>query len=273
MHLDLIQSISLAGDTAKANDDRAGVAHAHGWVIDGATDLGDPGLLGDRGGAAWIAGEADRAFAAARDGSIEDICRAVFAEVAARYEAMRTRAPEAWELPSASFLAVKVGGNVLDCAWLGDCVALLIRDGEATRVGPQIDVRDKEADLARSVAHHGLGQPRRVAPVLEALRAARARPDRKVLGVDPRGADRILCSSQPCMAGDDLLLMTDGFAAMIDSYGLSTAGALAALLPTEGLHGLAARLRAAEAEDAGCVRWPRFKQGDDATALWLRVAG
>jgi hypothetical protein len=31
-------------------------------------------------------------------------------------------------------------------------------------------------------------------------------------------------------------------------------------------------LRAAETEDAECLRWPRFKQGDDATAIWLRVA-
>lgn len=273
MHLDLIQSLSIAGDSAKANDDRAGVARAHGWVIDGATDLGDAGLLGARGGAAWIAGEADRAFAAADDaGTIEDVCRAVFATVAARYETSRTREPEAWELPSAAFLAVKVAGNLLDCAWLGDCVALLVRDGHASRIGPQLDVRDAEADLARSVAHHGLGQPRRAAPVLDVLRAGRANPDRKVLGVDPAGADRVFYASSPCLAGDDLILMSDGFAAIIDSYRLLDAGAFAGLLTDEGLPGIAARLRAAEAEDADCVRWPRFKRGDDATALWVRVA-
>ena len=117
MHLDLIQSLSIAGDSSKANDDRAGAGHACAWVIDGATDLGEPGLLGNRGGAAWIAAEADRAFAAApEDGSIEQTCRTVFERVAAAFAEQRTRTPESWELPSASFLAVSIADNVIDCA-------------------------------------------------------------------------------------------------------------------------------------------------------------
>ena len=58
MHLDLIQSLSLAGKPDVANDDRIGSADLHAWVIDGATDLGPPGLLGQRGGAAWLAATA-----------------------------------------------------------------------------------------------------------------------------------------------------------------------------------------------------------------------
>ena len=271
MHLDLIQSLSIAGDSAKANDDRTGAGHARAWVIDGATDLGEPGLLGNRGGAAWIAAEADRAFATAGDGSIEQTCRAVFETVAARFAEQRTREPETWEIPSASFLAVAVADNIVDCAWLGDCAALLIRDGHATRIGPQRDIRDDETDLARSVAHHGLGSVKRVAPVLDVLRTARSRPGRQVLGIDPADAEQIYYSSQPCVAGDELLLMSDGFVAVTDLYRLIDQAALPGLLAEGGLAGIAARLRVAEAGDSDCTRWPRFKQGDDATAIWLRV--
>ena len=257
----------------KANDDRTGAGHARAWIIDGATDLGDPGLLGSRGGAAWIAAEADRAFAAAPDGSIEAIGRFVFETVATRFAEDRIRAPEPWEIPSAAFLAVAVADNRLDCAWLGDCPALLIRDGAAIPIGPAVGVRDGESDLARSVAHHGLGSVRRAAPVLETLRAVRANPDRRILGVDPAGADHILYSSQPCVAGDELLLMTDGFSAAIDLYRIVARHDLPRLLASEGLHGIATRLRTAEASDADCTRWPRFKQGDDASAIWLRITG
>jgi len=273
MHLDLIQSLSIAGDTAKANDDRTGAGHARAWIIDGATDLGDPGLLGDRGGAAWIAAEADRAFTAAPGESIEAMCRFVFDTVATRFAEDRLRAPEPWEIPSAAFLAVAVAGNVLDCAWLGDCPALLIRDGAAIPIGPAVDVRDDESDLAQSVAHHGLGSVRRAAPVLDTLRTVRANPDRRILGIDPAGADHILYASQPCVVGDELLLMTDGFSAAIDLYRLIERRDVPAVLASDGLTGIASRLRAAEASDADCTRWPRFKQGDDATALWLRIAG
>ncbi len=273
MHLDIVQSLSIAGDAAKANDDRTGAGHARAWIIDGATDLGDPGLLGDRGGAAWIAAEADRAFAAAPAGSIEATCRFVFETVAARFAQDHTRPPEPWEIPSAAFLALTVADNALDCAWLGDCPGLLIRDGGVIPIGPAVDVRDDESDLARSVAHHGLGSVRRAAPVLETLRTVRASPDRRILGIDPAGADHILYSSQPCVAGDELLLMTDGFSAAIDLYRLFARRDLPTLLADEGLHGIAARLRTAEASDPDCARWPRFKQGDDATAIWLRIAG
>lgn len=271
MYLDLIQSLSIAGDSSKANDDRTGAGHAHAWVIDGATDLGEPGLLGNRGGAAWIAAEADRAFAAADARSIEQACRTVFERVAAAFAEQRTREPETWELPSASFLAVAVADNLIDCAWLGDCAAFLIRDGHVTRIGPQRDIRDDETDLARSVAHHGLGSVKRAAPVLDVLRQARSRPGRQVLGIDPAGAEQIYYSSQPCIAGDELLLMTDGFVAVTDLYRLIDQAALPGLLTEGGLSGIAARLRAAEADDADCMRWPRFKQGDDATAIWLRA--
>ncbi len=50
MYFDLIQTVSLAGDAVIPNDDRGGTAHNRAWVIDGATDLGPPGLVGARGG-------------------------------------------------------------------------------------------------------------------------------------------------------------------------------------------------------------------------------
>jgi len=272
MHLDLIESLTIAGTPGGANDDRVGLAGSHGWVIDGCTDLGDPGLLGTRGGAAWIAGEADRAFAGG-EGDLGHICRHVFDTVARRYAECRTREAEPWELPSAAFLAVAVRDATLECAWLGDCPAVLIRDGAVTRIGPQPEGRDAELALARSLAHHGLGQVRRAAPVLERLRAQRANPERRVLGVNPAGAAHLLRERRPCGAGDKLLLMSDGFAALLDQYALIGAAALPELLRTEGLAGLARRLRMAEAGDAECTRWPRFKRGDDASALWLRIAG
>lgn len=65
MHFDLIQSLSLCGTLSIPNDDRAGTNARRAWIIDGATDLSPPGLLGAQGGAAWLAATADTAFATA----------------------------------------------------------------------------------------------------------------------------------------------------------------------------------------------------------------
>jgi hypothetical protein len=116
MHLDLIQTVSLAGKAGVPNDDRAGCGDRHAWVIDGATDLGAPGLFGGRGGAAWIAAQAHAAFAGA-SGPIERLCGDVFEAVSASYIRNRRREPIAdWELPCAAFVAVAIEGETLGCA-------------------------------------------------------------------------------------------------------------------------------------------------------------
>lgn len=275
MRLDLIQSISLAGDAATPNDDRAGMVHAHGWVIDGATDLSPPGLVGTRGGAAWLSLETDAALSAAGDASVETICAGVFARIARRFEAVRTRDPVArWELPLASFLIVRVNDAGLECGWLGDCSGYLKRGDTIERLGPPHDIRDAEAARAAALSEHGLGKvaTARPAPILDHLRESRGRSNKPLLGTDPEAAKAMPVLRTPCAPGDALLLMTDGFAALTDSYGAMDGPALMAAVAAEGLVPLATRLRAIEAEDADCTRFPRFKRSDDATALWLRIA-
>ena len=75
----------------------------------------------------------------------------------------------------------------------------------------------------------------------------------------------------PLAQGDDLLLMSDGFSALVDAYAAHTPDSLFAALGDGGLAALGSELRAIEAADAACTRFPRFKPSDDATALWLRI--
>lgn len=271
-HFDVIQSISLAGDAASANDDRAGASARRAWVIDGATDLGPPGLVGDQGGAAWIASSADRAFAAAPEAGLTAILPGVFAALAQAYHDARGRDPVGrWELPSAAFLCVALADQRIELAWLADCACLHLRGATVRRLGPQPSrAETQEAEAMRSAGLELL--PKRSAPTLERLRANRARPERRVLGVEPGHADAVHYETADIAPGDELVLMSDGLAALIDDYGVAL-DAFAALLRAEGLHGLAARLRAIEADDADLRRFARFKPSDDATALWLRVRG
>ncbi|MEH3101344.1 hypothetical protein [Sphingomonas adhaesiva] len=271
MHLDLIQSLSLCGDPATPNDDRAGATAARAWVIDGATDLGPPGLLGDQGGAAWLAAVADVAFGATRSGTLADACACVFADVEARFLAERRREPvAAWELPSAAFVAVQLADGALEAAWAADC-ALLHRAGE--RVSWVTPVPDRARESADAAAL-GAGQTIRSPAVLADRRRARERVGRRVLGVKAAESGAVTSfASVAVAAGDALLLMSDGFSALVDAYGAYDAAGLFAAVEARGLAALAVELRAIEAADAACVRFPRFKASDDATALWVRVAG
>lgn len=274
MQLDVLQSISLAGNLAVPNDDRAGSTTHLAWVIDGATDLGAPGLVGSQGGAAWLASQAQAAFTTAADAPLAAMCRAVGDRLAAAFAAARTREPEGrWEWPVASFLAVRLDDDALEVGWLGDCAGLLIRGDTVIRLGPVRESHDAETALAASLAEHGLGAPKRSAPILAELRARRNRPESRVLSIDAERMAQLETMRVPCAPGDEVLLMTDGFSAPVDSYGVLDEEGLALLLPSEGLAGLAQRLRAIEQADSDCTRYPRFKTSDDATALWLRIGG
>ncbi len=272
MRFDLLQSISIAGDAAKANDDRCGCGDALAWVIDGATDLGAPGLVGSRGGAAWIAMEADAAFAAADEGDVRSICDAVFVRLARRFDAVRTRDPASrWELPSAAFLVARVAAQGLEIGWLGDCAILIRRGDTVEHIGPLDAMKDVERDHAAGLAEHGLGDVARTAPIIDSLRERRERADRFVLGIEPAMADHIAIATVPALPGDEVLLMSDGFSALIGDYAALSAEVMMTAIGDTGLAPLIGKLREIEHEDADCMRFPRFKRSDDATALWLRI--
>jgi hypothetical protein len=94
----------------------------------------------------------------------------------------------------------------------------------------------------------------------------------RIFGEGAPGPGNVRTARIACAPGDDIVLMTDGFSALIDAYGMDSAGMMTRL-KGEGLLPLATELRAIEAEDAACTRYPRFKKSDDATAIWARVAG
>ncbi|MEP9358694.1 protein phosphatase 2C domain-containing protein [Sphingomonas sp. KR3-1] len=276
MHFDLLQSLSLAGALSTPNDDRTGSARHHAWVIDGATDLGPPGLVGAQGGAAWLASVAQAGFTASTAGSIAAIYGEVAARILAAWASERTRDPEdRWEYPLASALAVRLGADELEIGWLGDCVGFHwpAGAGAVTRLGPEKEIRNSEAERAASLAEHGLGSPKRSEPILANLKSTRGRPGMRVLSVDPDHMAQVDSARIPVSSGDEILLMSDGYAALIDSYAAYDDAGLVAAIRARGLAAVAEELRAIEQADAACTRFPRFKISDDATALWLRIGG
>lgn len=270
MHLDLIQSISLNGKRSVPNDDRMGCGDAHAWVIDGATDLGPPGLLGDRGGAAWLAAIAHQAFQSA-SGPLAGICARVFDTVAEGFlRDQRRDVVGEWELPTASLAAVALEDGRLACAWLEDCTVIHRGAHGVSYLTPPPD-RVNERAAAEALGPGATATDLRSEAVLADRRAARERP-RQVLGVDPDKTRVAVRYAQVAVApGDDILLMTDGFAAQIETYGAYDKDSLMKALLDGGLEILAAELRRIERGDAQCLIHPRFKVSDDATAIWVRV--
>lgn len=277
---ELLDSLSLPGDTAKANEDAFGHDAKAAVVMDGATPLGD-GLMPGPSDAAWIAQfGARRLLAHLRDGAgARKALRSALADAQKSFEALRRHPPEEmWQMPCASMMLAVAGEGGIEFLSFGDCAALVQPEGGAVLViGETFDKRAAEARRAQAIAREknlspasNLNRPE----FLTVLRATRNRinsgshwlfsPDAKAAS----HASRRLVKAVPGML---VLLASDGFLALASDYGVYNADSLMQAAREKGLKALGEELRAIEAGDAGGDKFPRFKKSDDATALLLRL--
>lgn len=287
MKLDVLDTLSIAGSLEKPNEDAFGHGPDCAWVLDGATGLADTPLLPGRSDAAWLAWFASRQIekkvaerkqaVARRD--LKQLTRSVIEDACAEFEILRVRDPVArYELPTAAMMMARAGEGGLECAFFRDCrLFLLTEDGAFHDVGgdPAWEAAAKR-DNARLLGGENGGASLRSPGVLEHLRAQRERQNREggywILGLEPRAADFISLQSIELTGPAVGLLASDGFAALALDYGRYSPQELVRTARDTGLGALGAELRKIERdEDPDRVRFPRFKQSDDATALMFRV--
>lgn len=273
--LTLVETISLAGDRAKQNDDALGYTQHCAWVIDGATDLHDAPLTKTASDASWIAHFANT-FLHGASGELRERVRMASVHALQAFAARSNKAHhERWQSPIASLiiaLETEAGLSGLD---LGDCrVFTLDALGAVAALGGPEDAADAESRLAA-------GQTDKEKPLLQRadtitkLRELRAAQNGGggswTFGLNPECAEHARAWRIPLARPAHILLMTDGFSALADRYGAYDPGGLVRAALEQGLQALGAEVRAIENADAASSRHPRFKKSDDATALLLRL--
>lgn len=186
-------------------------------------------------------------------------------------------APE--EAPFACLAIAHDRGGRLELYNMGDA-SLLLRaaDGSVRRFGDsavrQLDqhaIDGLRRALAAGIEPHA-ERMKAIAPELSSNRALRnALPGYEVLepGVPcTTRFQRLSCERQDVRG---LLLMTDGFYRLVDTFERYSDASLFDAVERRGLSSLLGELRTIELGDEQCVRHPRFKTHDDATALWLAL--
>jgi hypothetical protein len=274
--LTFVEAISLAGDRAKQNDDACGHAHGRAWVLDGATDLHASPLVGGASDAAWIAH-----FANGQLHGLEgmDLRLGVFEVSSAASLAFEHvtegRRYERWQSPISSLLLLEEANHGVAGLDLGDCrVFALDANGAVFVAGGPDDAADDESALAakQTDAHQPLLRRTDTIAMLRAMRAALNQPgSRWTFGLDPACADHARAFSWTLARPAHVLLMSDGFSALVDRYRAYDPAGLVRAAIEKGLQELSGELRAIEEADSGAARYARFKKCDDATALLMRL--
>lgn len=248
------------------------------WVFDGVTGINATNDLGDGTDARWLVTTADARLKvlAARDIPLDALLEELVAGLIADFATATANLdmPPGYDPPAACLILAKQFGRQWQALRLGDS-CLLARDAEGAarihaaspnnafdhwltrearkrRDAGVLDIRALLADFAPQLKE---GRARRNRPdgysILEASRDALAMPEIIDLGTPA-----------------EILLCTDGYYRAVDHYGLhDDAGLMDA--SARGVEEVLAGLRAVEAGDPICSRYPRFKPADDATAVML----
>ncbi len=273
---------AVSRPSAAVNEDLYGVIDGAAWILDGATGIADQRVLPGPSDARWLVEEVDTALReeACSSAAPSSVLHRVAGRTIAAFsrDALRRDAP-VMDMPCAAFAMVRVRGDDIELSNLGDCLIIRRRPGGAiscfgTSKVTALDesLRQEVIRLQRQgVRHEEIWQ--RVLPLTRRNRSLMNRPDGYwTLSVSELGIDHVEVETFPAAEVDSLLLLTDGFYRLVDVYGRYTYATLFEAAHHAGLAALCAELRAIEAEDADCRRYPRLKVRDDATAVLITIA-
>jgi Protein phosphatase 2C len=252
------------------------------WIFDGVTGINGRNHLPAGSDAQWLVNRAQHHVQrlAGADAALPDILHALVGDLIADWKQVKTELdlPPDYDPPAACLILAKRDPSGWKALRLGDS-CLLARRGDGSHhiaaASPNNAFDHWLSREARKRRDAGVLDIKALLeefrPQLMASRAKRNRPD---------GYSILECDSAALTMPEyldlespaDLLLCTDGFYRAVDHYGLHSDGSLLdTCRAAGGVEQVLSGLRAAEASDPACERFPRFKPADDATALMLKL--
>ena len=271
---------ALTGSRDVVNEDLICPGPSSVWVLDGATGLTDDHLTDAPSDAYWLV---QKAAALIAQTTADEPRRAVDEIAVGLRDALareaRREPSQAYEKPSAGLAMVSWTRSDICVAALGDCRVLVQRrDGRVVALGGgALSALDATAvaALQKHQRDHGVGLEaarNALLPLIREHRAKMNQPDGYwVLTGNPEAAEHLEELAMPLEHVQAVLLTTDGFYRLVDTFGEHTDETLVSQAHRQGLAALYAQVRALETLDPEGLAHPRFKRHDDATAVLLQV--
>lgn len=251
------------------------------WIFDGVTGINGQNFLGGGTDAAWFVAKAHdhlRALAGLDLPLREILSRLVQALIVDFKAAVKDLSiPTDYDPPAACLTLVKRYGGTWQALRLGDS-CLLARGSDGAHFSIAASPNNAfDHWLSREALKHrdaGMLDIKKLLaefrPQLMQGRKQRNSPDGySILEASPSAVE--FAEHFDLGTPQEILLCTDGYYRAVDCYALhSEKSLLEASLASGGVDSVLNSLRAVEASDPSCMKYPRFKPADDATAVMLR---
>ncbi len=265
MRLRAIDYISSKGD-GLVNEDRAGAIHERAWAIDGATDVAGKWTYDHHAtGAEWIAAELDTYL---RDNSKQNSPLALIRSMAHHVDSRlhNLNFPDSALPPACSCGIVSVTGNTTSIAIIGD-ITIYIPGKDELLQNSQFARNERAAVLLSD--GNGLNHGDSVNGIINRRWSyIDSHSGASVLSRNAHISPSVTENQFEHSKGDKILLTTDGFARLVDSYKVFASWHhLTEFVINFGLSEAHKILR--EYEDTNSTNLTNFKSRDDACGILL----
>lgn len=172
--------------------------------------------------------------------------------------------------PSAAVgIARRIANSQWDCMVLGD-ITIIVRTRQGVVLIEDTRISHSAGQYRKAADQWPIGSPEKETALLDMKHQELAERNKTywIAAADPTAATHAI--SQTVDEAEDLAVLTDG-AARAHTFGLADWPTILDELQNGDPRQLIHAVRAAEATDPTGHRWPRNKQSDDATAVYLTL--
>ena len=265
------------------NEDRAAFNKDSAWVIDGASGLAG-NVITETSDAAWYSEWWNNYLLKNANDfsrSLKEILQNGLELITKEY-AKLTEGKELVKLakPSAGMVIVRKKGKKLEYLTLGDCMLVVKKGDEIKKIMlPELEQLDKNVinymtKIYKEGKYTSIIATRQDEEVKNRLAENRLKLNTPngywVMSFQPEAIDNALTGT---IENDNLqvLLMTDGFYAITNSYKYVDFKGLFNMIEQKGVKEVYSKLRQLEENDADCNAFPRFKKSDDASVVYMEL--
>ncbi len=277
MNIIKYEKISLPGK--QINEDSAAITSTGAWVLDGATGLGD-NRIHEKSDAKWFVDQWNDYLLKHINNmeySLKEIVKAGIIEIKHHYYQYVKEKIEPIDLPSSGIALIRWRDKI-EYFLLGDCSLLIKKEEEPIKKykDHKLEVLDNQviSAIRALIRNKNLSLLEAREQVKDMLIKNRLLKNTSngywILGFDQKAVDYAI-TGQIIHENMEVLMMTDGFSAIEDKYAYIKENQLFDDAKEKGLKYLYNLIREIENKDPDGIQYPRLKQSDDASAVYIQL--
>lgn len=263
------------------NEDMIGINESGAWLLDGATGLNNKNLISKESDAKWYVSWWDKYLKEnlSKDKSLKEIVCEGLEDIKKEYILnLNGLAFEKLDTPSASIIIIKFHKTKVEYLLLGDCTLLLnygnknitIKDESVCRFDKEVFIKMNELNKIKELT---LGEKKnKLLPLIIKNRLKKNEEEGYwILEFDKNAVEKSIHGYINVEDEVKIIMSSDGFSCAWDRYNIFEQDKIVEIGQHKGIEYIKENIRKLEKKDKIGISFPRFKESDDSSCIYLHV--